>query len=178
MLSYFKVPHPISMSVIACHTICWPKCHNRLKRKRQVLFSNKIRKISQIPFRVSLTVLNFKWVLWLWYHGGWCAQAFSTFAGSFGVSLFIEWGGAEDLGECSSSFMIIRWWSVSWFVQQWRHFADVSVTSFYRLHFTTSRDSMHADYVHDVIFIGLDFTLCIWYRCVVIQTAPCLCTVE
>ena len=35
-------------------------------------------------------------------------------AGSLRVSLFIKWGGAEDLGKRFGCFMIIRW-PVSWF---------------------------------------------------------------
>ena len=30
--------------------------------------------------------------------------------------------GTENYGKCSGCFMIIRWWPISWFVYQWRHF--------------------------------------------------------
>ena len=38
------------------------------------------------------------------------------------VPLFIEWKLQEVLGKRSACFMIIKWWPISWFLYQGRHF--------------------------------------------------------
>ena len=50
-------------------------------------------------------------------------------AGSLRVSLFIDMGCPSDLERPSGCFMIIRLWSISWFVYQRRHFCASMRTS-------------------------------------------------
>ena len=59
--------------------------------------------------------------------------ASQLFTGSYRLSLFIEWGVAEDLVKHSGCVMIIMW-PISSFLYQWHDVSTCDVTSTWRRH--------------------------------------------